>query len=429
MLTLHAAPLVLPMTSAPIADGAIVVDNDRVVAVGTRADLVAAHPEARVRDWPGILMPGLVNSHAHTQYYDFGDLASSGLPFPEWLHQMVARRATFTDAMWQESTRRGLHAYLKTGTTAVADIVTEPAVLSAIARSGIRGVAYIEAVFADDASWAAGKRADFVVAVDGAGGPVRGVSPHTPFTISTGVYEDCVVIAHEGGRRLHPHIAETTQESEYVLTGTGPFADNAKQFGLDFSDILDRGTGMTPVEWADARGALGADCHIAHGVHTSESDRALLRERGTAVALCVRSNRILEAGEPPVAAYLAEGSPIGIGTDSAASSPSLDLLDEARALKAVARAQGYAADDLDRRIVEAATLGGAAALGLSEGADRVGRLEPGVRADFAVFSVEGSVGGAGGADSAGDGDPHARLIDHGTCVATVLGGKIVHRTV
>lgn len=421
MLTLHAAPLVLPMTSDPIADGAIVVDNDRVVAVGTRAGLVAAHPEARVRDWPGILTPGLVNSHAHTQYYDFGDLASSGLPFPEWLHQMVARRATFTDALWQESTRRGLHAYLKTGTTAVADIVTEPVVLSAIARSGIRGVAYIEAVFADDASWAAGKRADLVAAVDGAGGPVRGVSPHTPFTISTGVYEDCVAIAHERGKRLHPHIAETMQEAEYVLTGTGPFADNAKQFGLDFSDILDQGTGMTPVEWADARGALGGDCHIAHGIHVNESDRALLRERGTAVALCVRSNRILEAGEPPVAAYLREGSPIGIGTDSAASSPSLDLLDEARALKAVAREQGYAEEDLDRRIVEAATLGGAAALGLTEGPDRVGRLEPGVRADFAVFSVEDGAGSGG--------DPHARLVDHGTCVATVLGGTIVHRTV
>lgn len=421
MLTLHAAPLVLPMTAEPIADGALVVEDDRVVAVGPREELLAAHSGARVREWPGIITPGLVNAHAHTQYYDFGDLAASGLPFPEWLHQMVERRATFTDAMWQESTRRGLHAYLKTGTTAVADIVTEPVVLPVIARRGMRGVAYIEAVFADDTSWAAGRRSDLVAAVDGAGGPVRGVSPHTPFTISTGVYEDCVAIARERGRRLHPHIAETTQESEYVLTGTGPFADNAKRFGLDFSDILDRGTGMTPVEWADARGALGADCHIAHGVHTSASDRALLRERGTAVALCVRSNRILEAGEPPVAAYLAEGSPIGIGTDSAASSPSLDLLDEARALRAVARDQGYAADDLDRRIVEAATLGGAAALGLSEGPERVGRLEPGVHADFAVFSVkDGPQAGA---------DPFRRLIDSGLCVATVLGGTLVHRRV
>jgi aminodeoxyfutalosine deaminase len=422
VLTLHAAPLVLPMTAAPIPGGAVLVDGDRVTAVGPRADLVAAHPGARVRDWPGVLMPGLVNSHAHTQYTDFAELASSGLPFPEWLQQMVIKRGQFTDAMWQESTLRGLHQILATGTTAVADIVTEPVVLAAIARSGIRGVAYIEAVFADGASWAAGQRETFLSAVDGGASPVRGVSPHTPFTISTGVYEDCVAIAHERGKRLHPHIAETLQEAEYVLSGTGPFALSAKGFGLDFSDILDHGTGLTPVEWADARGALGPDCHIAHGIHTSATDRALLRERGTAVALCARSNRILEAGAPPVAAYLEEDSPIGLGTDSSASSPSLNLLDEARALRELAREQGYGKDDLDRRIVEAMTLGGAAALGLTEGPERVGRLEEGVRADFAVFAV-----GADG--SAGAEDVHKALIDHGTCVATVLGGRIVHRTV
>jgi cytosine/adenosine deaminase-related metal-dependent hydrolase len=88
----------------------------------------------------------------------------------------------------------------------------------------------------------------------------------------------------------------------------------------------------------------------------------------------------------------------------------------------VARGQGYAKGDLDRRLVEAATLGGAAALGLTEGPDRVGRLEPGARADFAVFSVE---------DRDGDGNSgvYTRLIDHGSCVATVLGGRIVHRAV
>ena len=423
-MTIHAAQTVLPLTAEPIPGGAVLVDGDRITAVGTRDDLVAAHPDARVRDWPGILTPGLVNAHAHTQYTDFGDLATLGLPFPEWLHKMVVRRGEFTDSMWQESTRRGLHQMLSTGTTAVADIVTEPVVLSAIARTGMAGVAYIEAVFADDASWAAGKRAEFVAAVEGPGAPTRGVSPHTPFTISTGVYEDCVAIAREHGKRLHPHIAETLQEVEYVLSGTGPFADNAKSFGLDFADILDQGTGLSAVEWADARGALGPDCHIAHGIHTSESDRALLRERGTAVALCVRSNRILEAGEPPVAAYLAEGSPIGIGTDSAASSPSLNLLDEARALRDVALKQGYTDADLNRRIFEAATLGGAAALGLAEGPERVGRLELGVRASFAVFAVDDAA-----ASTNHNQDLYGQLIDDATCLATVLAGKIVHRAV
>ena len=96
-------------------------------------------------------------------------------------------------------------------------------------------------------------------------------------------------------------------------------------------------------------------------MHCDPADRDVLRERGVYAALCARSNKILQSGQPPVADYLRENSPFGIGTDSLASTPSLDLLEEAAALRALALSQGYDADDLDRRIFEAATLGGAGA--------------------------------------------------------------------
>ena len=149
-------------------------------------------------------------------------------------------------------------------------------------------------------------------------------------------------------------------------------------------------------------------------------DRALLRDRGTAVALCVRSNRILGAGEPPVAAYLDEGNVVAVGTDSLASTPSLDLLDEAVALRDLARRQGYDAADLDRRIVEAATVGGAQAMGL----DDIGVLRPGARADLAVFEVPVTASGAGRGSAA-----YTAVLELGAgrCVATVLGGTLVHR--
>ena len=71
---------------------------------------------------------------------------------------------------------------------------------------------------------------------------------------------------------------------------------------------------------------------------------------------------------PPVAAYLREGNPIAVGTDSLSSSPSLDVLEDVALLFDLARAQGYRDGDLARRLLEAATLGGAAALGLQAGA-------------------------------------------------------------
>ncbi|MDX6229253.1 MAG: aminodeoxyfutalosine deaminase [Frankiales bacterium] len=413
MLTVHTADVVLPMVSEPVPDGAVLVDGASIAAIGPRTEIVAAHPDARLRQHRGVLTPGLVNAHAHLQYTDFHDLASTGKPFPEWIAMVAARRSTFDAAAWQSSARRGIHLALSSGTTAVADIVTDPAVLPTLARSGLAGTAYLEALFLDSAAWdeRGGAFADLLVHP---GGPnAVGVSPHTLYTLGTSVFADLLALARSRGLRTHTHLAESMAESEYVLTGTGPFADFAAQFAMDF-ELIGAGAGVSPAQHLADLGGLGPDVHVAHGVHLDAADRLLLRQSGTYVALCVRSNEILKAGQPPVADYLREDNPFGIGTDSLASSPSLDLLEEAAATRAVARSQGYLADDLDRRIIEAATLGGAGAMGLAD----AGRLAVGVRADFAVFDVPTA------------GDPYAALLDHGagSCSATVLGGRLVHRT-
>ncbi|WP_406283652.1 amidohydrolase family protein [Embleya sp. NBC_00896] len=411
-LTLHSAPVVLSMTDAePIRDGGVLVEDDRIVAVGPRAALTSAG--ARERVWRGVLTPGLVNAHAHLQYTDFGDLALSGLAFPEWIRALTARRPTFSEVMWQESARRGVHHMLRSGTTAAADVVTDPCVLVPVGRSGLRGISYVE-VIADDAMWAGGRRAEFLGTLSGAsGGRELGVSPHTPFTVGTAVFKECVAIARERGLRLHPHLAETAHEAEFIRSGTGRFADLNRAVGMAL-ELLDGGSGAGPAGYLDGFDGLGPDVHVAHGVHLAADDRALLRARGTAVALCVRSNAILAAGEPPIADYLAEGSPIALGSDSLASSPSLDMWEEAAAARELAIRQGYLGDDLDRRLVEAVTVGGAAAMGGLAGA---GTLRAGALADLAVFDVPT------------EGDPYAALVAHGTgsCLATVLGGRLVHR--
>ncbi len=143
-------------------------------------------------------------------------------------------------------------------------------------------------------------------------------------------------------------------------------------------------------------------------------DRALLRARGTAVALCPRSNEVIGLAPPPVAAYLREGSAIAVGTDSLSSSPSLDLMGDVTALYAIAREQGYTRPDLHSRLLSAATLGGAHAIGLDVGPDRIGHLAVGAAADLAFFDV---------AVSRVD-DALAELVEAGSgrSVATVIDG-------
>jgi 5-methylthioadenosine/S-adenosylhomocysteine deaminase len=97
------------------------------------------------------------------------------------------------------------------------------------------------------------------------------------------------------------------------------------------------------------------------------------------VAHCPRSNARLSDGVAPVAEFLAHGIPVGLGTDSLASVPTLDLWDEMRAAAA-----GRAGRLTPSQVLEMATLGGARALGLG---DQAGSLTIGKRADLIAVSA------------------------------------------
>jgi 5-methylthioadenosine/S-adenosylhomocysteine deaminase len=404
VLTLYSATCVLPVCAPPLEEGAVAVSGGRIVAVGPRAELAAAHPGAPEHHWDGVLTPGLVNGHTHLNYSHCAHFYGNGKPFPEWIQGFAPVIATTTPEQWRASADDGIRQMLATGTTAAADVVTGPAALSAQRDAGLAGVAYYEAVFHDVGTWSRVRDA-WYAELDAAG---AGISPHTPYTLDTPVLVELAAAARTRGVRLHPHAAETVQEVAFTVTGSGDFADLARAMGLRLG-LLGCGSGRTPVAELDAAGLLGPDSHVAHGVHVSAADRALLRTRGTVVALCPRSNARLASGEAPVAAYRAEGNPVAVGTDGLTSVASLDLLAEVQALRALAVRQGSPEEGLDRWIVEAATVGGARALGR----DDLGVLRPGARADLAVFAVEPG------------GDPYAALVRDGVgnCLATVVAGE------
>lgn len=408
-VALHVAPLIFPISAAPIVDGAIAVADGVIVGVGPADQLSTIFSDAETTEWSGVLTPGFVNAHTHSEYGpSFSDLASSGLPFPQWMLELVKRWESRTEADWAADAHASAEQMLSTGTTAFADIVTIGPGITAAADRGMRGVSYVEMVACDDASWPARSLALQGILDAAPASRAVGVSPHTLYTISLSVFEGCQEIARERGLRLHPHLAETSEESEYVLSGTGALADNWRKSGLSFEVLEQGGMGITPAQLLDRLGGLAPDTHVAHGVHIEASDRQLLRDKGVAVALCARSNKILGSGEAPVRGYLEEGSLVGVGTDSLSSCPDLNMLNELKALKALAIKQGMASEGLDELLLEAATVGGAQAMGL----DRIGALEAGALADFVHFESD-PIGGA------------AALIHEGSASATFLDGKQV----
>ena len=367
----HVAPWVVPIAGPPIRDGGVLVDQGRIVAVGAAQELQGR--ASGVSEHAGVLLPGLVNAHAHLQYGpSFADLAGGGQAFPDWLLQMNQRRATMSDDSWRAEVASSWGMAYASGTVAVADIVTNVSALDV----DVPGVRYLESVALASSAWPAEhQRLEPVLA----GHDDTGLSPHTLYTIGTAVLQGSIGLARQSRRRLHPHLAETADEEQFVRHGDGPLA--VWEFA---AELRGTGSGRSPAEYLDSLGGLGDDVHVAHGTHLSQADRALLRSRGTAVALCARSNAILGAGVPPVAALLREGNPVAVGTDSLASTPDLDLLAEARALLAAATDQGYEEADLAARILHACTAGGAYAIGRPD----LGVLAAGATAALAHVTVD-----------------------------------------
>ncbi|MGW3583880.1 imidazolonepropionase-like domain-containing protein [Streptomyces rubiginosohelvolus] len=143
MLTIHAAPLVLPVGAAAVADGAVAVDGDRIAALGPYEEVAAAHPAARVRRWPGLLTSGLRQDRARellTRCYHPDPREADELgELPLWGEEF-ARLATAMDTTRRAgSVRRGLQRMLRHGTTHLAGPfgADDPALRTAVARSGL----------------------------------------------------------------------------------------------------------------------------------------------------------------------------------------------------------------------------------------------------------------------------------------------------
>ncbi|WP_432119087.1 amidohydrolase family protein [Streptomyces sp. bgisy032] len=156
MLTIHTAPLVLPAGADPaperaLTEGAVLVDGDRITAVGPYDEVSAGAPGARVRRWPGVLTPGLRQWHPlwllrhcyHPDPREAGELGED----PLWGERLAAL-GDLGETRWSGSVRRGVQRMLRHGTTAVASPgarFRDPLVAAAVARSGLTVVGTTDA--------------------------------------------------------------------------------------------------------------------------------------------------------------------------------------------------------------------------------------------------------------------------------------------
>jgi 5-methylthioadenosine/S-adenosylhomocysteine deaminase len=369
-VTVLSADWVLPIEGPPIEGGAVVIEADRIAAVGTAEELGEG-----IRYEDAVIVPGFVNAHSHLEYAVYAGFGDSLADFAEWIRLHTERKRRVGWEEYVAVARLGAAESLRSGVTTVGDCSFSGAAAAAADELGLRGVVYLE-VFGADPDAALAQFEELRVRARPLSDRVSlGVSPHAPYSVSPAVYRACA----ELGLPVATHISENESEVRYLHDGGGPWET--------ISWLVDP-PGTTGTRLLAREGLLGPHVLAAHCVVVEPDEIALLAEHDVAVAHCPRSNAYVGCGIAPLRELRAAGLRVGVGTDGVSSTPSHDFFDELRAVVTMARARERRPDALTAaEALELGTLGSARALGMDA---EVGSLVPGKRADVTVVSMTGS---------------------------------------
>lgn len=370
------APIVLPCDSdcSVLRDTAVDVDeHGRIVYVGPAVDAPQV-PRGTARiELTGILLPGLINAHAHSPMTLLRG-AGGDLPLMPWLQDVVwPAEGRLRAADVDTGMRLGCLEMLRAGvTTSVEMYFYGDQIVDAVLAAGSRvvltpGVISVpgwdrlgswQTMLGGITSWIDADGLRF-----GPGQRIElGYGPHAAYTLPPQALVASAQAARERSALVHIHVAESAGEDAELRATHG----------------------SVPLLLAKL-GVLGGRVLAAHGVQLSTADIDVLAEHGVAVAHCPGSNAKLASGIAPVPALRAAGVRIGLGTDGPASNDDLDLWEEMRLAAMLARlSAGDAAALTARDVLLMATSGGAAALGR----DDLGSLRPGAWADLVHVEVD-----------------------------------------
>lgn len=368
-----AARWVVPVepANAVLEDHAVVIGEGRIVAVEPTAGIESRWRAKERIDLPDhVLLPGLVNAHTHAAMVLLRGL-SDDLPLMRWLREHIwpAEMKHVSERFVYDGTRAAAVEMLLSGITTANDMYFYPdAAGQAFVDVGMRAVLGVIAVefptpYAADADDYLAKglatrdrfREEALLSF--------AMAPHAPYTVSDRTLTRVATIAEELDLPIHTHVHETVDEIEASL----------------------REHGRRPLERLAGLGLLSPRLIAVHAVHLDAAEQDALARHGVSVAHCPSSNLKLASGCAPIESLRKRGVNIALGTDGAASNNRLDLWSELRTAALLAKAVANEAEAFPAfAAIEAATLGGARALGLERS---IGSLVPGKAADIIAVDL------------------------------------------
>ncbi len=359
LLTLEGDPTV-------VGDGVVDVAGGSVTWSGPATDAPEHH--GPVERLAGLLIPGFVNTHAHTAMVLLRG-AGEGLPVPRWLTEVMWPREgllTPEDVWWGMTL--GAQELLGNGITTSHEMYFHSgAVAEAASSAGLRAVVTPPILTGEDltrfGTWQQQLDGILELADRFAGHDLVtvGLGPHSAYAVPEEPLRALAAAAGERGLHLHIHLAEAEHEGDGIM----------ERYGVSVSRYL------------DDIGLLENPVVAAHGIWLSDADIALLSERGTAIAHCPVSNGKHASGVARVGDLRAAGVTVAVATDGPSSHDRLDMFEEMRSALRMARLAAGGTVLSPAEVLLMATRDAGRALGRPD----LGTLSPGSRADMVLVDT------------------------------------------
>ncbi len=354
-------------------DGAVAITGDTIIAVGPREEIEARYTGAQTIDARNkLVLPGFINGHTHVPMTLFRGIHDD-VTLNDWLYKYIfpAEAKNVTEEFVRWGTRLAAAEQLRSGVTTFADMYYfEDAVAEETKAAGMRGVlgeTFIDFPAPDNKTNAAMLAYTEKFLQKWQGDPLihAAPAPHSIYTCSQKTLQDAAALARKYHAPILIHVAEMKKELD----------DSLKQ------------NGMSPVQYLEKIGVLGADVVAAHCIFVDEADRKTLAQRQVGCVHNPSSNMMIASGVAPVPEMRAAGVAVGLGTDGpAGSNNDLDLMEEidlAAKLAKITRMDPLAINA--KAVVEMATIDGAKALHMDK---EIGSLEKGKKADLILISLD-----------------------------------------
>ena len=348
--------------------GWVAVDGTRIAGIGEGTPPPAMRA-GRVLDADGCaLVPGFVNSHAHS-HSSLTRGSAEGLSLQAWIATIEREQARLSDNDAYVAALATYAELLLSGATSVVDMCLRPGpAIRAAQEIGIRCV--IAPYVIDGRSFAPtlSETARLLEAAAAHGDRVTiWVGLHDLESCTDETIREGAALAHLHGTGLHIHCAESRHNVERTKARTG----------------------ASPIGHLDALGALGPRTLLAHCVWADADDIALLADRGSTVAHCPHANLKLASGIAPVPAMSMAGVRVALGTDGAKANNRLDPFDVMKFASLLHKGASLDPGVLPPSAVLAmATRAGAEALRLDAGEIAVGKLADLTLVDMRRFHLQ-----------------------------------------